>query len=70
MNEWLAGAEAACNEAVEGGPTADRLLQIAQVHALIAIAQEIAGIRELIIAGEPPEEISAPDDDEAALEAL
>lgn len=55
MNEWLAGAEAACNEAVEGGPTADRLLQIAQVHALIAIAQEVAGIRELIVMTETVE---------------
>lgn len=64
MNEWLAGAEAACNEAVEGGPTADRLLQIAQVHALIAIAQEIAGIRELIVMTEeaPLEEVDDGDD--------
>lgn len=49
MNEWLAGAERACNEAVEDPIQAERLLRIAQVHALIAIAQSIEGIRELIV---------------------
>lgn len=62
MSEWLAGAERACNEAVEDPIQADRLLRIAQVHALIAIAQSIEGIRELIVMTE--EEAPEPDYDD------
>lgn len=64
MNDWLAAAEAACHDALEDPAGADRLLRIAQVHALIAIGQEIAGIRELIVVGEPEEMPSQDDVDE------
>jgi hypothetical protein len=56
-SEWLAGAVQACNDAVDDPVHAEPLLRLAQVHALIAIAQEIAGIRELIILTEPDGEV-------------
>lgn len=55
LNEWLAAAEKACNDALSDPVRTEHLLRVAQVHALIAIGQEIAGIRELIIIGEPVE---------------
>lgn len=63
-NEWLAAAEAACHDALEDPVRTDRLLRIAQVHALIAIGQEIAGIRELIVLTEVVEDVPAGPDDE------
>lgn len=55
MNEWLVAAEKALEDALGDPVRTDHLLRVAQVHALIAIGQEIAGIRELIIVGEPVE---------------
>lgn len=63
-NDWLRAAEAACQDALEDPPRADLLLRIAQVHALIAIGQETAGIRELIVLTEDVDDTPAPDDDE------
>lgn len=64
-NDWLRAAEAACQDALEDPPRADLLLRIAQVHALIAIGQEIAGIRELILMTETYEQDTGGDDDDS-----
>lgn len=62
-NEWLAAAEKALEDALDDPVRTERLLKVAQVHALIAIGQEIAGIRELILLTEVVED-AAPADDE------
>jgi hypothetical protein len=49
ISDWLVGARKACEAALEVGSDTERLLKIAQVHALIAIAEEVGAIRELII---------------------
>lgn len=63
-NEWLAAAEKALDDALDDPVRTERLLKVAQVHALIAIGQEIAGIRELIVIGEPEEMPTQDDVDE------
>lgn len=51
MDEWLAGAERAFETAQDAGamPSAEHLLQMANIQAQISIAHTLAEIRDLIV---------------------